>query len=324
MIYYENIDLDAIRIAQNPVFIIGCPRSGTTLLQSLLATQKDIFSFRETHFFSILINHIDYDKNNFIKSNSLDAFLENLFHCMAMEIPPSIRTKLEFMAESGKLDVKRLFEIVIYPFLRYKTNNSKEITRIRWIEKTPSHFRSLKIIRSFYPDARFVCIIRHPVPVVLSRKCHLPSDKKLAIATLANQWNEMVDTVENFKTKHPEQIIFIRYEDLVANVIESLRSLTEFLNITYDKDRLRNFTNTGADLILPWEKWKNGVTNDRILNMNSKWAKNFGILNTLIIQMLTESNMKRYKYTPFQKNLQKLIEVGLRTLLGFRPQTLTR
>ena len=39
------------------IFLVGCPRSGTTLLQSLLAAHPDITSFPESHFFRHLIDN---------------------------------------------------------------------------------------------------------------------------------------------------------------------------------------------------------------------------------------------------------------------------
>ncbi len=39
-------------LSQNPIFVVGYPRSGTTLLQALMATQGNLATFPETHFFS--------------------------------------------------------------------------------------------------------------------------------------------------------------------------------------------------------------------------------------------------------------------------------
>ena len=43
--------------AERPIFIVGCPRSGTTLLQCLIATQKGVVTFPETHFFEQAANN---------------------------------------------------------------------------------------------------------------------------------------------------------------------------------------------------------------------------------------------------------------------------
>ena len=50
----DKIDFDS------PIFIVGFPRSGTTLLQTMVSTQKNILSFPETQFFNI---YEYYEKN---------------------------------------------------------------------------------------------------------------------------------------------------------------------------------------------------------------------------------------------------------------------
>ncbi|MEQ8960988.1 MAG: sulfotransferase [Coleofasciculus sp. C2-GNP5-27] len=47
--------MDKIRTLKERIFLVGCPRSGTTLLQSLLAAHPQIASFPESHFFRHLI-----------------------------------------------------------------------------------------------------------------------------------------------------------------------------------------------------------------------------------------------------------------------------
>ena len=58
-------------LSQNPIFIVGFPRSGTTLLQSLLCTQKGVVSFPETHFFDIIAKTIKTTSNDVIEKNCL-------------------------------------------------------------------------------------------------------------------------------------------------------------------------------------------------------------------------------------------------------------
>ena len=53
-------------LPQNPVFIVGNGRSGTTLLQSLLATQNGVYSFPETHFFSHVYPLLESDSGGFL------------------------------------------------------------------------------------------------------------------------------------------------------------------------------------------------------------------------------------------------------------------
>jgi hypothetical protein len=49
---------DLTPLPENPVFVVGYPRAGTTFLQSLLATQEGFMAFRETHFFSRIMPQV--------------------------------------------------------------------------------------------------------------------------------------------------------------------------------------------------------------------------------------------------------------------------
>ena len=67
-----------INLSQNPIFILGFPRSGTTLIQTLLITQDHYFSFPETHYFCTILRFIKTDKKGFIKPKCLELVNKNI------------------------------------------------------------------------------------------------------------------------------------------------------------------------------------------------------------------------------------------------------
>ncbi len=66
-----------IVLRQDPVFVVGYPRSGTTLMQSLLATQDSIISLPETHFFTLVRNCLQVD-NDRIGYESLEKAIDKI------------------------------------------------------------------------------------------------------------------------------------------------------------------------------------------------------------------------------------------------------
>ena len=106
MIFDENVDLGDIQLTQNPVFIVGCPRSGTTLLQALLATQAGFYSFIETHFFNLIINDVKLDNNNIVQRECLNRIFVGLKKYMDLNFPPLVKKQLESLIEMGQLDIK--------------------------------------------------------------------------------------------------------------------------------------------------------------------------------------------------------------------------
>lgn len=287
------IDTNEIRLRQDPIFIVGCPRSGTTLLQALLATQDGLYSLIETHYFNLAIKNIRTDENCCIEESSIDAIFVKLKIFMGVEISEYCRNYCKSLAHEKSLDVKKLFEIIIYPYLARQSEN---IENIRWIEKTPSHFHSMGYILSLYPAAKFLCIIRHPIPVVLSRKNNIAVDSKLPINNLAQQWNTMIAIVEKFNEKHPDNLLVIKYEDLVGDIFKVMSSVAAYLHIELDKEKLKLFGKMGSQFILPWEKWKESVTSGAIKNTNLNWINNARIMDILKIQMINGPYMVKYNY----------------------------
>ena len=61
-----------------PIFVVGCPRSGTTLVQCILSASSHAFSLPETHFFSYLLPALGGDPARMLDSADLAAAREAL------------------------------------------------------------------------------------------------------------------------------------------------------------------------------------------------------------------------------------------------------
>lgn len=299
MSFITHLDIEHIELPQNPIFIVGCPRSGTTLLQSLLATQDKVHSLIETHFFSVIIKKMELDDSQLIKTDFLNSVFESLKEYMDLEFSQTVQETLWTYSENGRLSLKYFFEIIVYSHLVQQVPQN-QFGNIRWIEKTPSHFQCLDLISELYPKAKFLCIIRNPVPVILSRRENIMVDNTLSVTKLARQWNKMIKKVETFKNKFPDKIMIILYEDLVSDLIKTMTSVVNFLRIKLDVKKFYNFGETSSDFILPWEKWKDEVKTGKIQNTNSKWMHQAKILDFFLVYLVTGKYMRKYKYKFYQ------------------------
>ena len=311
MIFPDEIDLDTIRLPQDPIFIVGCSRSGTTLLQALLMTQENTYSLPETHFFSITSRSIITDRDGFLESSCLPEVLRDVKMVMGLEVPPAARRTLISLAEQKYLNKKRLFELTVFPFL-HRQIHKYDLQDIVLIEKTPFHFAAMEEIAEFYPMARFIGIIRHPVAVTTSRKKNIIQDKKLTIKALASQWNRMIFLCEKFQEKNQERIYLLKYEDLVQNVSQKMSELCSFLNIKYNSYLLEKYKDRTDCIILPWETWKKDVSKEAILNSNEATIKEARRFDAIRIQSVTKKYMKKYQYEILFPKSQKIWDVCFR------------
>lgn len=299
--FNERIDLDTIILSQDPIFVVGFPRSGTTLLQSLLATQEGLYSLPETHYFSTISNAIETDTNDNIERACLNEVFARIKQMMGLEFPRSVANEIACLAEEKKLSYKQFFEMIVFHYLYEQADNCCS-TEFRWIEKTPVHFYKLDRILSLYPAAKFVAIVRDPLPTINSHK-KLTAQRKESLPVVAFRWNQMTRIIGSFAEQNPDRIRVLRYEDLVGNVEEEMKTLCDFLGIEISLELLKRYQDEGRKLILPWEEWKSDVKAKEIVNTNS--LHNISIIDTLIIQHFAQEGMRRYEYRISFPRLQR-------------------
>lgn len=209
-----------------PIFIIGCPRSGTTLLQQMLHSHPRIAFPSETRFV-----HTSYE----VRQTFGDLELEENRRRLAEWIVKGKDTKFHVL----KLDAgETIEEIVQAPptlgsalatvFRAYARKHGKP----RWGDKRPSYFRRVPMLQRMFPDAQFIHLVRDGRDAVSSLK-RMPwyhGDTFSAALT----WREAVDTGKQLARRlGPETFYEFRYEDLVAEPESSLRGLCAFLGEEY-------------------------------------------------------------------------------------------
>src|SRR3712207_6135656 len=145
----------------NPyVFIVGCPRSGTTLLQRMVDAHPDIAITRQSRF---IPNYYEKRKgltpDGLVTPDLVDRLIEERrFKNLQID-----REELESLAGSGEQEVS--FEsFVAGIFDHYGKVQGKRLVG----DKTPRYVRSIPTLHELWPEARFVHIIRDGRDVCLS------------------------------------------------------------------------------------------------------------------------------------------------------------
>ena len=293
-----------MKLPQDPIFIVGYPRSGTTLLQRLLASQPGLYTFPETHYFNVIEKVIQWEEGKeTISPCSLPVVFEKIAEKMDLRFTVAEQEILQRQAANKKLSSKTLFETIV---IRYLLNLYPEITDIssfRWIEKTPNHAHFLERIIAMYPRSQVIHILRHPVPAIYSRKIKFPFNRETPVIELARRWNRMLLDVERFKKRYPGYVFSLRYEDLISDMEKQLQLVAGFLNVRLDLKALdamkQEERQNAAAFILPAETWKQ---EDLMLDMrttNENYHDLIGAADTTAIEEITMEFMKSCGYEPF-------------------------
>lgn len=288
---------EKMQLPQDPIFIVGYPRSGTTLLQALLATQAGILSLPETHFFCTVNRFVKTDKKGFIELNCLEQVFEKIYEKMDLRFRPTEIEELTFYTKIKKLKPKNLFEYIVYYYIKKET--AKKNNPWRWLEKTPNHAFFLGLIFSFYPEARFINIIRHPVPAVYSRKTSFPYSKDKTLDWLAQRWKLNVEKTEAFARENPGKLYSLKYEDLTDHLENELKKIGGFLKMNMNMALVKNHPGFARCFILPTEVWKKKDNRRHISNTNDKYKSLISREEAKGIESTLSNKMKEYGYSPF-------------------------
>lgn len=211
------------------IILLGCPRSGTTLLRRLLGAHSNIAAAGETYLLSACAR--------FLKEQRVVGGID-----------VGVLNGLGFLGhEEG--DVLERLRKLAFGFL---AEHAEREGKGRWLEKTAvDAFHLLEIERLCAEHAQFVCIVRHGLDVTCSmldwmvKAQSVPEEiheyvKRTTnlIEAFACAWADSTSTVSDFAARHPERAILIRYEDLVAEPEAVITDVVGFLGEKMEPDLL--------------------------------------------------------------------------------------
>ena len=216
-----------------PVFVLGSPRSGNTLLACLLNKHPDLLILFETNLYNTLRQR--WQRRVRRGAGPADAFVETVMGTLGRKWSPETsdvvvrRADVEAAAAAGQPDYGRMTAAYVGTLMR-----ATKPTARRWGDKTPHHMARVEAILAAHPDAQFVHVYRDPRDVVASlTKPTFPhaSDSALYNAEVVLQY---LGLFERSRARIPAgQLLDLRYEALVEDPEASLRAVCAFLGVAY-------------------------------------------------------------------------------------------
>jgi Tfp pilus assembly protein PilF len=268
--YFNEKNINKWRVINYPkpiiniAFLVGFPRSGTTLLDTILRSHPKIKIIEEK---PMTLKMIDKIKNNDLHS------LENITN-----------------QEIKNLQQEYLIEISKHINVEDKSN--------LYIDKLPLNLINAGEIIRIFPNAKFIFSLRHPLDCVLS--CFMQNfnlndaminflnikDSSILYKETMELWNRYISLLKiNY--------VSIKYEDLIKNLEDNIKPIIKFLNLNWDKSVL-NYRNTALNREKISTPSYYQVIQPIYQNANQRWKRYQKYLSDIDPDL--NKLIKKYKY----------------------------
>ena len=207
-----------------PIFIVGCQRSGTTMLRNLLRSHPHLTFPDESHFIPAFYRAYG-DPRDARQARRLAARILKLSWVRRWELP---------LEADSFADCRSFREILCRLYEAWARREDKP----RWGEKTPYYVTQIPLLLKLFPEAKIIHIYRDGRDVALSwlEARYVPQN----IYTAARLWRSWVGAGRQAGAALPrETYLEVSYERLVQQPRETLQHVCEFVGEPYDEAVLR-------------------------------------------------------------------------------------
>ena len=190
--------------AARPIFIVGMPRSGTTLIEQILATHPLVHGGGE------LIRLPNIARKLLAGGDGLPA--------------------------SAALPERAEMEAAARDYLDY--TEARAGTAVRVTDKLPENYHHLGLISSLFPNASIVHVRRHPMDVCVSNylvRFHRGHAYSYDFSSLACEYGSYERLMRHWRTILPSPLYELSYESLVESLESETRKLLDFCGLGWDE-----------------------------------------------------------------------------------------
>lgn len=224
-------DIEGVPV-QRPVFIVGCPRSGTTLLYSLLMAAGGFACYRkETYFYDVAPRFGRLQTAESKRRLAAEWMRGYLGAMSGIDVEPLVHEALAACLHRREF-LPRLMDAV-----------ARAQGCDRWLEGTPIHALYLDEVKRARPDALILHVIRDGRDCALSYERQgwtspFPWDHLNAVGVAALYWEWIVRTGRRLGTTCAPDYLEVRFEDLVDAPQQTLAHVGRFIGHELDHERI--------------------------------------------------------------------------------------
>lgn len=213
---------------EGPLIIVGHGRSGTTLMQAILATHPDVAMFRrDPAWWAIFYRHPDYADlaHNPATRQKLADHLFQTPHIQNLQQPLDKTAVINNLQQMSNVSFGDVVRVIMEEY-------ACTFGPPRWGYKSPGDEQFVDLIHQSVPNARFLHMIRDP-------RDTLASSRKAGLKHLSNsvrafrRWSRSVRYAERNSKAYPDAYLTIKYEELVEEPEATVKRICDFFMLSY-------------------------------------------------------------------------------------------
>jgi len=194
--------------SREPIFVVGLPRSGSTLIEQILASHPEVEGTQELADIPRIV----------LEPQGREPDLDH----------PLYPACLESLTAS---DIQRLAERYLKDTQVYRTG------RAYFIDKMPNNFRHIGLMHLMFPNARIIDARREPMACCFSNLKQLfarGQEFTYSIPDIARYYRTYLELMAHWDSVLPDRILRVHHEDVVENLEGNVRRILDYCGLSFD------------------------------------------------------------------------------------------